>query len=97
MARSRCAQAEEDARIVVELRRRSRWVWVNSKDAIVRGLANALDAEGLDVWYDEFELRIGSSLRRSIDQSLANSRFDVSSSRRHSSTAAGLTTSSTAS
>lgn len=47
------------------------------KDAVVRGLANALDAEGLDVWYDEFELRVGSSLRRSIDQGLANSRFGV--------------------
>lgn len=47
------------------------------KDAIVRDLANALRAEGLKVWYDEFELRIGSSLRRSIDQGLANSRFGV--------------------
>jgi TIR domain-containing protein/uncharacterized protein DUF1883 len=47
------------------------------KDAIVRELAAALDAEGLDVWYDEFELRIGSSLRRSIDHGLTNSRFGV--------------------
>lgn len=47
------------------------------KDAIVRDLAAALADEGLDVWYDEFELRIGSSLRRSIDQGLANSRFGV--------------------
>lgn len=47
------------------------------KDAIVRDLAEALASEGLDVWYDEFELRIGSSLRRSIDQGLANSRFGV--------------------
>jgi hypothetical protein len=47
------------------------------KDAIVRALAEALSAEGLDVWYDEFELRIGSSLRRSIDQGLVNSRFGV--------------------
>jgi hypothetical protein len=27
------------------------------------------------VWYDEFELRIGDSLRRKIDSGLANSRF----------------------
>jgi hypothetical protein len=47
------------------------------KDAIVRDLASALAGEGLDVWYDEFELRVGSSLRRSIDQGLANSRFGV--------------------
>jgi len=47
------------------------------KEAIVRPLAVALQAQGLAVWYDEFELRIGSSLRRSIDQGLANSRFGL--------------------
>lgn len=44
------------------------------KDAIVRPMANALAAEGLVVWYDEFELRIGDSLRRKIDHGLAKSR-----------------------
>ncbi len=29
------------------------------------------------MWYDEFELRIGASLRRNIDYGLANSRFGV--------------------
>ncbi len=33
------------------------------KDAIVRPLATALRAGELRVWYDEFELRIGDSLR----------------------------------
>lgn len=47
------------------------------KDAVVRPLAAALVAEGLDVWYDEFELRIGDSLRRKIDQGLANSRVGL--------------------
>lgn len=47
------------------------------KDDLVRPLAHALDDHGLVVWYDEFELRIGSSLRRSIDTGLANSRFGV--------------------
>lgn len=47
------------------------------KDSLVRPLAHALQAEGLSVWYDEFELRIGSSLRRSIDAGLAGSRFGV--------------------
>jgi len=47
------------------------------KDEIVRPLANALVAEGLRVWYDEFELRIGDSLRRKIDNGLAKSRFGV--------------------
>lgn len=47
------------------------------KNEIVRPLANALVAEGLRVWYDEFELRIGDSLRRKIDAGLSNSRFGV--------------------
>ena len=34
------------------------------KDAIVRPLANALISCGLKVWYDEFTLRIGDSLRQ---------------------------------
>ncbi|MEX2197072.1 MAG: toll/interleukin-1 receptor domain-containing protein [Thermoleophilaceae bacterium] len=47
------------------------------KDAIVRPLAIALAERGLDVWYDEFELRIGDSLRRKIDRGIANARFGV--------------------
>lgn len=47
------------------------------KDAVVRPLAAALVSEGLNVWYDEFELRIGDSLRRKIDQGLANSRIGL--------------------
>lgn len=47
------------------------------KEEIVRPLAEALQAAGLRVFYDEFELRIGDSLRRKIDQGLANSRFGV--------------------
>ena len=30
-----------------------------------------------DVWFDEFELKIGDSLRRKIDKGLANSKFGV--------------------
>lgn len=47
------------------------------KDSIVRPLAHALDDLDLDVWYDEFELRIGDNLRRKIDHGVANSRFGV--------------------
>jgi hypothetical protein len=47
------------------------------KDAVARALARALREAGLAVWYDEFELRIGDSLRRKIDAGLANSRFGV--------------------
>ncbi len=47
------------------------------KDEVVRPLALALKNEGLSVWYDEFELKIGDSLRRKIDKGLANSRFGI--------------------
>jgi hypothetical protein len=47
------------------------------KDEVVRPLAHALQGLGLRVWYDEFELRIGSSLRQNIDEGLANSDFGV--------------------
>ncbi len=47
------------------------------KDEVVRPLALALQKAGLNVWYDEFELRMGDSLRRKIDKGLANSKFGV--------------------
>jgi hypothetical protein len=47
------------------------------KEEVVRPLAEALQLRGLRVWYDEFELRIGDSLRRKIDEGLARSRFGV--------------------
>jgi hypothetical protein len=47
------------------------------KDGIVRDLAAALTARGLNVWYDETVLRIGDNLRRKIDAGLASSRFGV--------------------
>ncbi|KAA6336376.1 hypothetical protein EZS27_015457 [termite gut metagenome] len=47
------------------------------KDEVVRPLAYALQSEGLSVWYDEFEMKIGDSLRRKIDKGLANSKFGI--------------------
>ncbi|RFB04776.1 toll/interleukin-1 receptor domain-containing protein [Parvularcula marina] len=47
------------------------------KDGFVRELAEALRDKGARVWYDEFSLKIGDSLRRNIDQGLASSRFGV--------------------
>lgn len=49
----------------------------DDKDEIVRPLAEALRSGGLSVWYDEFELRIGDSLRRKIDQGIVRSRFGI--------------------
>ncbi len=47
------------------------------KVEVTRPLAVALQDAGLKVWYDDFELRIGDSLRRKIDKGLANSRFGI--------------------
>lgn len=47
------------------------------KDVVVRPLAKALKNKGLSVWYDEFELKIGDSLRRKIDSGLAKSNFGI--------------------
>jgi hypothetical protein len=47
------------------------------KEAIARPLAVALEERDLTVWYDEYQLRIGDSLRRQIDAGIARSRFGV--------------------
>ena len=47
------------------------------KETLVRPLAEALRTRGLVVWFDEFELRVGDSLRRKIDGGIARSRFGL--------------------
>ena len=47
------------------------------KEAFVKGLAEALRHAEIRVWYDEFSLKWGDSLRREIDRGLANSKFGV--------------------
>jgi ParB-like chromosome segregation protein Spo0J len=47
------------------------------KDEFVRPLADELTRIGVKVWYDEFTLKVGDSLRRSIDKGLSNARFGV--------------------
>lgn len=47
------------------------------KAEVARPLAEALRAQGVRVWLDAFELKIGDSLRRKIDMGLAKSRFGV--------------------
>ena len=47
------------------------------KDDFVRPLARALQDCGMSVWFDELTLKVGDSLRRSIDRGLASSRFGV--------------------
>lgn len=47
------------------------------KETIVRPLAKWLKTKGFWVWYDEFSLTVGDSLRRSIDKGLRNSRYGI--------------------
>lgn len=47
------------------------------KAEIARPLAELLTQNGLGVWYDEFSLSIGDSLRASIDHGLAESSFGL--------------------
>ena len=47
------------------------------KDTVARPLAEALKELGFWVWYDEFTLEVGDSLRQSIDKGLINSRYGI--------------------
>ena len=47
------------------------------KDRFVRPLVDRLRNEHVEIWYDEFSLEIGDSLRRSIDRGLGQSRFGI--------------------
>lgn len=47
------------------------------KDSFVRPFAEALDALGVSVWFDEFVLKPGSSLRRSIDEGIRKARYGI--------------------
>lgn len=47
------------------------------KEDFVRPLAEALRKAGHQVWYDEFTLKWGDRLRRSIDHGLASSKFGI--------------------
>jgi hypothetical protein len=47
------------------------------KESFVRPLAEALTEAGVRVWYDEFELKWGDSLLRTIDEGLARSSLGI--------------------
>jgi TIR domain len=49
----------------------------DDKDTLVRPLAAALAQQGFRVWYDEFELKVGDSLRQRIDHGLASSTYGI--------------------
>jgi len=47
------------------------------KDDVVRSLACMLRENHVEVWYDEFSIQVGDSIRRSIDKGLAQSRYGI--------------------
>ncbi|MCK5136121.1 MAG: TIR domain-containing protein [Bacteroidales bacterium] len=47
------------------------------KDELVRPLAEKLAEMGFNIWYDEFELRVGDSLRQKIDKGLSVSSYGI--------------------
>jgi hypothetical protein len=47
------------------------------KNRVARPLARELARLGFSVWFDEFSLKVGDSLRRSLDRGLRLSRFGI--------------------
>ncbi|MCH7500933.1 MAG: toll/interleukin-1 receptor domain-containing protein [Nitrospinae bacterium] len=47
------------------------------KESLARPLAEILKEKGFHIWYDEFTLNVGDSLRQSIDKGLKNSKFAI--------------------
>lgn len=47
------------------------------KEIVARPLAKELTRLGYKIWYDEFSLKMGDSLRQSINKGLTNSRFAI--------------------
>lgn len=47
------------------------------KDDVVRPLAQSLRTQGYDVWFDEYALQLGDSLRREIERGLRECDFGV--------------------
>jgi len=44
---------------------------------VAEPIAELLRDQGFSIWYDRFELKVGDSLRRSIDLGLKRSRFGI--------------------
>ena len=47
------------------------------KESVARPLAQALADSGFKIWYDELSLKLGDSLRQSIEIGLSKSRYGI--------------------
>jgi hypothetical protein len=50
---------------------------LEDKDDIARPLARKLMSQGMTVWFDEFELTLGDSIRGKIEEGLRTSRYGI--------------------
>ena len=47
------------------------------RETVAKPLAQLLSSLGISVWFDQFDLKIGDSLRRKIDEGLKKSRYGI--------------------
>ena len=47
------------------------------KDTFVRDLANGLTNKVIHVWYDDFTLKVGDSLRKAIEKGISKSKYGI--------------------
>lgn len=47
------------------------------KESFVRPLAELLTNDGYKIWYDEFQLKVGDSLRKKIDEGLKLFKYGI--------------------
>lgn len=47
------------------------------RNTVAKPLAELLTALGISVWFDQFDLKIGDSIRRKIDEGLSKCRFGI--------------------
>jgi hypothetical protein len=47
------------------------------KDAVARPIAEELRTRGFTVWYDDYEIKLGDSIPKKIDEGLGGTRFGV--------------------
>jgi hypothetical protein len=47
------------------------------KEKVVRSLVRSLQDRGASVWYDEFAMSVGDSIRRNIDEALASAKYGI--------------------
>lgn len=69
----------ESAQVKAEQKTYDAFVSHASEDKVsfVRPFVDFLRAKNVEVWYDEFELQVGDSLRRSIEAGLKNSKYGI--------------------